>query len=202
MRQGSGKNNSPAGGLGAGLAAAPHDQRTAWAYVFGAICPGEGKGAGLVMPFCDTEAMQAHLVEISAMVTTPMPTDPRQSRGISPARSSSRTTSPSCRCRRARPSSTRSRTSGSSCATTGSRTASSQATTTSSQSSQATTTSSLTAALPGMTSSTSHGASDPSGAEPGRKGSNQCALVLVIPSGSQAPAACRAPSRSRGRVPW
>ena len=39
--------------------------------------------------------------------------------------------------------------------------------------------SSLTAALPGMTSSTSHGASDPSGAEePGRKGSNQCALVL------------------------
>jgi transposase len=36
--------------------------------VFGAICPGEGKGAGLVMPFCDTEAMQAHLVEISAMV--------------------------------------------------------------------------------------------------------------------------------------
>ena len=33
---------------------APHDQRTAWAYVFGAIRPGEGKGAGLVMPFCDT----------------------------------------------------------------------------------------------------------------------------------------------------
>ncbi len=36
--------------------------------MFGAICPGEGKGAGLVMPFCDTEPMQAHLVEISAMV--------------------------------------------------------------------------------------------------------------------------------------
>jgi transposase len=47
---------------------APHDQRTAWAYIFGAICPAEGKGAGLVMPFCDTEAMQAHLAEISAMV--------------------------------------------------------------------------------------------------------------------------------------
>ena len=47
---------------------APHDQRTAWAYLFGAICPAEGKGAGLVMPFCDTEAMQAHLDEISAMV--------------------------------------------------------------------------------------------------------------------------------------
>jgi hypothetical protein len=47
---------------------APHDQRTAWAYLFGAICPAEGKGAGLVMPFCDTQAMQVHLAEISATV--------------------------------------------------------------------------------------------------------------------------------------
>ena len=47
---------------------APHDQRTAWVYLFGAICPAEGKGAGLVMPFCDTQAMQAHLLEIGAMV--------------------------------------------------------------------------------------------------------------------------------------
>jgi transposase len=47
---------------------APHDQRTAWAYVFGAICPAEGKGAGIVMPFCDTPAMQEHLTEISATV--------------------------------------------------------------------------------------------------------------------------------------
>jgi transposase len=47
---------------------APHDQRTSWAYLFGAICPAEGKGAGLVMPFCDTDAMQVHLGEISAMV--------------------------------------------------------------------------------------------------------------------------------------
>jgi hypothetical protein len=47
---------------------APHDQRTKWAYIFGAICPAEGKGAGLVMPWCDTEAMQAHLLEISAAV--------------------------------------------------------------------------------------------------------------------------------------
>ena len=45
---------------------APHDQRTAWAYIFGAICPAEGKGAGIVMPFCDTPAMQEHLLEISA----------------------------------------------------------------------------------------------------------------------------------------
>ena len=47
---------------------APHDQRTKWAYIFGAICPEEGKGAGLVMPYCDTLAMQAHLREISAAV--------------------------------------------------------------------------------------------------------------------------------------
>jgi hypothetical protein len=52
---------------------APHDQRTQWAYIFGAICPAQwayifgaicpakGKGAGLVMPWCDTHAMQAHL---------------------------------------------------------------------------------------------------------------------------------------------
>src|SRR4051794_1056384 len=29
---------------------APHDQRTASAYIFGAICPRDRKGAGLVMP--------------------------------------------------------------------------------------------------------------------------------------------------------
>jgi hypothetical protein len=49
---------------------APHDQRTAWAYIFGAICPAEGKGTGIVMPFCDTPAMQAHLAEISATVAS------------------------------------------------------------------------------------------------------------------------------------
>ena len=32
-----------------------------WAYIFGAICPAKGKGAGLVMPWCDTDAMAAHL---------------------------------------------------------------------------------------------------------------------------------------------
>ncbi len=29
---------------------APHDQRTASTYIFGAICPAEGKAAGLMMP--------------------------------------------------------------------------------------------------------------------------------------------------------
>ncbi len=47
---------------------APHDQRTKWAYIFGAICPDKGKGAGLVMPWCDTQAMTAHLAEISKAV--------------------------------------------------------------------------------------------------------------------------------------
>jgi transposase len=47
---------------------APHDQRTKWAYIFGAICPAKGKGAGLVMPYCDTPAMQTHLHEISLVV--------------------------------------------------------------------------------------------------------------------------------------
>ena len=47
---------------------APRDQRTEWAYIFGAICPAKGKGAGLVMPWCNTDAMAAHLIEISAAV--------------------------------------------------------------------------------------------------------------------------------------
>lgn len=47
---------------------APHDQRTAWAYIFGAICPAKGKAAGLVLPWCNTHAMNLHLAEISAAV--------------------------------------------------------------------------------------------------------------------------------------
>ncbi len=39
-----------------------------WTYIFGAICPKKGKGAGLVLPYCDTEAMQEHLAEISNAV--------------------------------------------------------------------------------------------------------------------------------------
>ena len=48
--------------------AAPHDQRTEWVYIFGAICPARGEAAGLIMPFCNTEAMQAHLEEVSRIV--------------------------------------------------------------------------------------------------------------------------------------
>ena len=47
---------------------APHDQRTRSAYIFGAICPREGKGAGLVLPRCNSEAMTLHLQEISRAV--------------------------------------------------------------------------------------------------------------------------------------
>ena len=47
---------------------APRDQRTQSAYIFGAICPAEGKGAGLVLPRCNTHAMTLHLDEISHAV--------------------------------------------------------------------------------------------------------------------------------------
>ena len=48
--------------------AAPKDQRTRSAYIFGAICPAEGKGAAIVMPRCVTEAMTEHLAEIARHV--------------------------------------------------------------------------------------------------------------------------------------
>lgn len=47
---------------------APKDQRTQSAYIFGAICPAYGKGAGLVLPFCNTAAMALHLAEISRAI--------------------------------------------------------------------------------------------------------------------------------------
>ena len=42
---------------------APKDQRTASAHIFGAICLKHGKGAALVMPRCDTEAINLHLAK-------------------------------------------------------------------------------------------------------------------------------------------
>ena len=38
---------------------------TASTYIFGAICPSDGKGAALVLPACNTEAMNLHLAEIT-----------------------------------------------------------------------------------------------------------------------------------------
>ena len=47
---------------------APHDQRTQSVYIFGAICPVQGKAAGLILPFCNIAAMNLHLADISQAV--------------------------------------------------------------------------------------------------------------------------------------
>ena len=47
---------------------APSDQRTQSAYIFGAICPAEGKAAGLILPRCTTQAMALLLEEISLAI--------------------------------------------------------------------------------------------------------------------------------------
>ena len=47
---------------------ATHDQRTQSTYLFGAVCPERGTGAALVLPACNTEAMQLHLDEIATKV--------------------------------------------------------------------------------------------------------------------------------------
>ena len=48
---------------------APKDQRTKSAYIFGAICPARGVGAALILPRCNTQAMQWHLDEIETQVS-------------------------------------------------------------------------------------------------------------------------------------
>jgi hypothetical protein len=48
--------------------AAPKDQRTASTYIFGAICPRQGKAAGLVLPYCNIAAMNLHLAEMAMAV--------------------------------------------------------------------------------------------------------------------------------------
>jgi hypothetical protein len=47
---------------------ATHDQRTQSAYLFGAVCPALGKGAAIVVPSCNSEAMQHHLDVTAASV--------------------------------------------------------------------------------------------------------------------------------------
>ena len=44
------------------------DTRYQWAYIFGAVCPGRGTAAGLVLPYANTEAMNAHLAEIARAI--------------------------------------------------------------------------------------------------------------------------------------
>jgi len=47
---------------------APKDLGFTSAYVFGAVCPAAGKAAALIMPICNTLAMNHHLAEISRQV--------------------------------------------------------------------------------------------------------------------------------------
>ena len=47
---------------------APRDTRYQWAYLFGAVCPARGTAAGLVPPFVNMAAMNAHLTEIARTV--------------------------------------------------------------------------------------------------------------------------------------
>ena len=58
----------PLGQAGGTRPSAPKVQRPTSAYIYGAICPAQGKGAALVLPRCKTEAMTLHLAEISAAV--------------------------------------------------------------------------------------------------------------------------------------
>jgi hypothetical protein len=55
---------------------AVRDTRYQWACIFGAACPARGVAAGLVMPFADTEAMNAHLAEIARTVDPRRPCHP------------------------------------------------------------------------------------------------------------------------------
>lgn len=48
---------------------AVRDTRYQWAYLFGAVCPARKLGAGLVMPYANTEAMNKHLEEIAKAVS-------------------------------------------------------------------------------------------------------------------------------------
>jgi hypothetical protein len=50
---------------------APKDLGFASAYVFGAVCPSAGRVAALIMPICNTLAMNHHLSEISSHVAAP-----------------------------------------------------------------------------------------------------------------------------------
>ena len=150
--------------------AAPTDQRTASAYIFGAICPALGKGAALVLPRCNTAAMNLQLAEIAQAIA------PRAQavllvdqagwhlshRLVIPPNITLVPLPPKC------PEPNPVENIGSSCETTGCRTASSRPTRTFS----------TTAAMLGTSSSPSRGRSCPSVSEIGHMGSDQRALVL------------------------
>ena len=78
---------------------APKDQRTASAYIFGAICPDQGKGAGLVLPRCTTEAMALQLAEIAQAVVPGRADDAVAGLHATRRRTTTRTLSGRCGCR-------------------------------------------------------------------------------------------------------
>ena len=55
-------------GVASSRPVAPKDLGFASAYLFGAVCPSAGKAAALIMPICNTAAMNPHLIEISSQV--------------------------------------------------------------------------------------------------------------------------------------
>jgi DDE superfamily endonuclease len=136
---------------------AAHDQRTQSTYLFGAVCPERGTGAALVLPACNTEAMQLHLDEIATKIT-PGAHAILLLDGTAPRPSRFQATSRSCSSRHARPNSTAKKTFGSSCGRTGCQTVSSNPSTTSP----------IIAATPGTRSSISRGKSCPSRAAIGQ----------------------------------
>ena len=61
---------------------APKDQRTTPAHICGAVCPAEGKGAGLVLPRCNIAGLTLRRGKISAVAArAPMPRCPSIRRG-------------------------------------------------------------------------------------------------------------------------
>jgi len=59
----------PPGGLPGTRPSAPQDQRTASTYIFGVICPETVATAGLILPWCNADAIGQHLAVIAAQVT-------------------------------------------------------------------------------------------------------------------------------------
>ena len=90
-------------------ASAPSDQRTASTYIFGAICPKEGKAVRLILPWCNTAMMDLHLRRSPPMSLPAVMQRCCWTRldGISPPSSPYPTTSRSYRCRRNPPLSNR-----------------------------------------------------------------------------------------------
>ena len=62
------EQSDPSWGQTGSRPTAPKDLGFASAYVFGAVCPSDGKAAALIMPICNTAAMNHHLIEISSQV--------------------------------------------------------------------------------------------------------------------------------------